>query len=466
MYTNSWVEEEFEAAPFGDDRLNRRLMYLADTMFTKPCSSLPQVFESITDLTAAYRFFSNGRVKPEAITMTHREQTIERMKKHDTVLAIQDTTTIDFSGHLETEGLGIFGRSKTDYGFLCHTTLAVTPDGKPLGILDRNVWTRNPDEHGKRYYRNKRPTSEKESQKWLNALEQSLKDIPSYINVVTVCDREADFYDLFENAVLKEKNLLIRVGQTKRILKNGGLLLDVIKAKPCMGQFLTNVPRDPHDKHPSRDIYLSVKYCPIEVPAPRLQKSTSSLPKLDLYLVLAEESNPPEGVEPIQWLLLTTMPVENLDQAVEKIKWYKQRWKIERYHLVLKSGCKVEELQLESMESLQNALALYSVIAWKLLWLKCESEQNPETSCEIVLQKHEWQALYCISHQTPTPPSNPPTMEEAILMIAKLGGFLGRKNDGKPGVKVIWRGLMCLHFATQGWLAAHLPTPFQRCVEC
>ena len=134
-----------------------------------------------------------------------------------------------------------------------------------------------------------------------------------------------------------------------------------------------------------------------------------------------EELNPPEGVEPIYWLLLTTLPVENLEQAVEKIKWYRQRWKIERYHFVLKSGCKIEDLQLETAESLQNALALYSIIAWKLLWIKLESEQNPEVPCDIVLQEHEWKALYCVTNQTPIPPSQPPTIEEAVLMIAKLG---------------------------------------------
>lgn len=461
MYTNSWVKEEFGEAPFADNRLNKRLLFMADYMFSKPDSTLPQVFKSVSNLTATYRFFNNNRVKPEAILMTHREQTVERMKAYDAALVIQDTTSLDYSGHLETQGLGIFGRSKTDYGLLCHTSLAVSPDGVPLGILDMITWTRNPEEHGKKYTRDKRSTAEKESQKWLDALERSTKGIQSSSKIVTVCDREADFYDFFHKAVSEDKHLLVRVGQTKRVLQDGSYLIDEIQSKPTAGQILMTIPRDPHGKQPSRDVNLSIKYCPVVVKPSTNHKKPSSLPNLSLYLVLVEEKSPPEGVEPIRWLLLTTLPVQSLEQAVEKIKWYKQRWKIERYHLVLKSGCKVEELQLESLQSLQNALALYSVIAWKLLWLKHESEQNPEASCEIVLQQHEWQALYCISHQTPKPPQDPPTLEEAILLIAKLGGFLGRKSDGKPGVKVIWRGLMCLHYAVQGWLAAHLPTHFQ-----
>lgn len=155
------------------------------------------------------------------------------------------------------------------------------------------------------------------------------------------------------------------------------------------------------------------------------------------------------------------MPVENLEQAVEKIKWYKQRWKIERYHYTLKSGCNIEKIQLETTESLQNALAVYSIVAWKLLWLKLESEQNPEASCDIVLQEYKWQALYCVINKVPIPPIQPPTLQEAVLMIAKLGGFLGRKSDCQPGVKVIWRGLMRLNDIAQGWLVAHLPISYQ-----
>jgi hypothetical protein len=155
------------------------------------------------------------------------------------------------------------------------------------------------------------------------------------------------------------------------------------------------------------------------------------------------------------------LPIENLEQAVEKVKWYRQRWRIERYHYVLKSGCKVEELQLESVNSLQNAISLYSVIAWKLLWVKYQSEAEPEVSCDNILEKNEWQALYCVINKVSIPPAQPPTLKEATLMIAKLGGFLGRKCDGNPGVKVIWRGLRRLFDIVEGWTIAHLPNSYQ-----
>jgi hypothetical protein len=461
MHTNDWVLQEFNDAPFADNRLNKRLIKIANCFYQNPESSISQACNSYAETQAIYRFFNNNRVEPEAILMSHREQTIERMKKYNTVLAIQDTTALNYKDHPATKGLGVYGNTKYDIGLLNHTTLAVTADGVPLGILSRHVWTRDPKELGKRVTKRERSTSNKESQKWIDALDSSLKDVPRYINVVTVCDREADIYDFFHKAVSEERDLLVRVTQKRRVLENGNYLIQEIESSPIVGQILASIPRDTENKRPPREATLSIKYCPVTIKPPVHRKDSKLLPNLKLCLVLAEEINPPKEIKPIYWLLITTLYVDNLEQAVEKIKWYKQRWKIERYHYTLKSGCNIEKLQLETTESLQNALSVYSIVAWKLLWLKFESEQNPEVTCDIVLQEYEWQALYCVINRTPIPPIKPPTLQEAVLMIAKLGGFLGRKNDGHPGVKVIWRGLMRLDDIAQGWLAARFPISYQ-----
>ena len=461
MYTNDWVLNEFTDAPFADNRLNDRLINIASFFYENPESSIPQSCQTYAATQAAYRFFSNKKISPEAILMSHREQTIARMKKYNTILALQDTTALDYSSHPATKGLGVYSNTERDLGLLVHTTLAVTVDGIPLGLLSRDVWTRDPKKLGKHGETHKRLTADKESQRWLNTLDSSLKDVPQYINVVTVCDREGDIYDFFNKAVSEQKHLLVRVAQKRRILEDGKRLIEEIESQPIVGKIIANVPRNIENKRPPREAVLSIKHCPVTVKPPVKRKDKNLLPNLKLYLVLAEEKNPPEGVEPIYWLLITTLPVENLEQAIEKIKWYKQRWKIERYHFTYKSGCKIEELQLETVESLENALAVYAIIAWKLLWLKLESEQSPEASCSIVLQEHEWQALCCVTSQTNNPPTEPPTLQEAVLMIAKLGGFLGRKGDGKPGVKVIWRGLRRLCDISQGWFIAHLPISSQ-----
>lgn len=461
MYTNSWVIDEFSDAPFADDRMIKRLMRIADVAYSNPVSSIPEACQSYSATRAAYRFFNNKRVTQEAILMTHREQTIERMKNYQTVLVIQDTTSLDYRTHPATKGLGNYCKSQGALGLKVHTALAATEEGLPLGILAQHIWTRDLADYGKHHSRDDLHISDKESQRWLDTLNLSLKDIPKYINTVTVCDREADIYEFFSEAVTQQKHILVRVCQNRLIKEEGKKLINEIESKSACGNVTVNIPRDIEGRRPSREATLSVKFCPVTIKRTRRVINSKSLPNLKLYLILAEEINPPEGAKPIYWLLLTTLPVENFEQAVEKIKWYRQRWKIERYHYVLKSGCKVEELQLESVDSLQNAISIYSVIAWKLLWVKYESETEPEVSCDIVLEKNEWQALYCVANRVPVPPTQPPTLKEATLMIAKLGGFLGRKCDGSPGVKVIWRGLRRLYDIAEGWAIAHLPNSYQ-----
>lgn len=461
MYTNNWVVNEFANAPFSDDRIIKRLIQIADKAFSSPASSIPEACQSYSATRAAYRFFNNKNVKPEAILMTHREQTIERMRKHKTVLVIQDTTSLDYRTHPATKGLGNYSNANGALGLKLHTALAVTEDGLPLGILDHHIWARNPDEYGKRHSRDDLHISDKESQRWLDTLNSSLKDAPKYINAVTVCDREADIYEFFSEAVSNNQQLLVRVSQNRLIKEEGRKLFNEIENKSVCGHINVDIPRDVEGKRPPREATLEIKFCPVTVKRTRRIINSKSLPSLNLHVVQAKEINVPQGTQPIHWLLITTLPVENFEQAIEKIKWYRQRWKIERYHYVLKSGCKVEELQLETAEGLQNAVSVYSVVAWKLLWLKYESETEPEISCEVVLEEHEWKALYCVINRVSIPPAQPPTLKEATLMIAKLGGFLARKGDGNPGVKVIWRGLRRLFDIAEGWAIAQLPNTYQ-----
>lgn len=455
MYEIDWVKTEFDTVAIADDRIVKRLIKVTETLSKHPHLSIPEACGNWAETKATYRLLDNSKVTPGVIQMSHREQTIQRMKGHETILAIQDTTSFNFTSHPNTKGVGDIGPQPHLKGFLKHTTLAVTVNGVPLGTLSSEEWIRDPDERGKRATKRKRKVDDKESKKWLNALDESSKGVPSDVRLVTVCDREADIYEFFAKAVSEGKHLLVRVAQNRRVLEDAKLLKSEVENKEIAGEILVRIPRDVENKRPERDATLSIKFCAVTLRPPISRRGTSSFPNLRLYSVLAEEINPPEGIDPIYWLLITTLPVENFSQAVEIVKWYKQRWKIERYHLTLKSGCKIEELQLETAERLQNALAVYSIIAWKLLWIKYESEQNPDASCDVVLQKPEWQALYCMVHKTHIPPEQPPSLKEAVLLIAKLGGFLGRKHDGEPGVAVIWRGLSRLNDIAQMWAILH-----------
>jgi hypothetical protein len=455
MYENNWVESEFANITISDERIVKRLIKTTNLLAQHSHCSIPEACNGWAETKATYRLLDNDKVTPEAILMSHKLQTIERMRKYDKVLCVQDTTSLDYSKHPATEGLGLYSDSETAKGLLVHTTMAVTPDGVPLGILSQQVWARNPQERGKRHNRTKLSTGEKESGKWLTGLDDSLSDIPNDINTITVCDREADIYDFFNKAVSENIDFLVRVRENRRVLEEHKTLIPEVESQPISGEVLVTIPRDTRNNRRQREVTLAVKFCSVTVRPPKNRVGSSKLPNLNLYAVLVEELNPPEKVSPIYWLLLTSLPVRSLDDAIEIVKLYKQRWKIERYHLTLKSGCKVEELQLETKDRLQTALAIYSIIAWRILWLRYESEKDSEAPCDIVLKNYEWQALYCMVHKTPIPPKEPPTLVEAIRMIAKLGGFLGRKGDGEPGVTVIWRGMSRLTDIAQMWAITH-----------
>jgi hypothetical protein len=384
--------------------------------------------------------FANGRVNPQALIAPHRLNTIERMKQYSMVLCIQDTSALDFSSHRSTKGLGPYSTASGTLGLLMRSVLAVSPDGIPLGLLYQFIWSREEYPTQKKAQRRKLPIEAKESFKWLKALEESLENIPNTIKRVTVGDREADIYEFFQKAIQLGEHLLIRAIQNRRITGEYEHLFEQIDSIPEMGQCLVNIPRKPERNLPPRQTKLSIRYCPVNICAAQ-NKTQKLIKSVELYAVYAREAEAPEGEEPIEWLLLTTVPVTNLSEAIQKIEWYWERWKIERFHYTLKSGCRIEELQLETSDRLINAITLYSIIAWRLVWLTYQARVTPNESCEIILETQEWQALYCVVHKTKTPSEHPPTLQEAVLMLAKLGGFLGRKHDGEPGVKVLWRGL-------------------------
>ena len=209
--------------------------------------------------------------------------------------------------------------------------------------------------------------------------------------------------------------------------------------------------------------YLSTLACrpaAVDIAPPSTHPRRKELPYLRLTAILAEEEHPPAGQEPVRWWLLTTLPITTLDDAMQAVAWYALRWLVERYHYVLKSGCRIEQLQLETAERLQRAVATYAVVAWRLLWLTYEARRHPEASCEAVLPREQWQVLHQVVHKTHRIPTSPPSLREAVRQMARLGGFLARKGDGEPGVKTIWRGLRRLDdLVTGSRLSRHNPAP-------
>jgi hypothetical protein len=452
--TISWAEHEFAGAKLGDQRRTDRLVVLAEQRRRRPTASLPECCGGGAGVKAAYRFYETVTIRPQAILAPHRRATLARMAEHSVVLLPQDTTQVDYTTHTDTLGLGVL-QNKAQHGLLLHTTLAVTPDRVPLGVVDQQIWTRDPSQFGKRHNRKTRPTSEKESQKWLNSLVVAAElqvELPG-VRLVSIADREGDVYDFMRQATLDGPAVLVRASWDRAVDHPQGHLWPLLESQPLAGQLMITVPRQPGQ--PTRQAALSVRFGPIPLRPPRTRLKSERLPQLTLWGVLAREADPPAGEEPIEWLLLSSLPVTHLAEACERVQWYSCRWLVEIYHKVLKSGCRIESRQLETVFNLKRYLAVDGVVAWQLLYLTMLGRQLPDVPCTAVLEAQEWQALYCFTHQVATPPATPPSLQEALRWIAKLGGFLGRTGDGEPGVTTIWRGLQRLHDIATTWQLFH-----------
>lgn len=446
-----WASKELRQADLGDARRNKRLVRIVEDLAAQPTSSVPQACGSIAATTAAYDFWNSPYFEADDIRNAHIKSTLSRIKEHETVLMIQDTTNIDLTTHPATNGIGYLDQKKS-LGLKVHSTLAASINGVPLGIINQQVWTRDIEELGIAKKRRQRQTQEKESQRWLDGLEKTQELVPTEITVVTMADAEADIFDLFSKSRPKNSHLLIRGTHNRKVNHTAKYLHQVIRGIPASGTLLVEVKRNPEAA--ARTAELTIKYTTVEVDVPRHHIARSQLQPVKLQVILAEEKKPPAEIKPISWLLLTTLEINSFPDATRCVKWYTYRWLIERYHYALKSGCKIEELQLETARRINMALATYSIVAWRLLWLTYEARQNPDISCETVLDIFEWQSLCVHFTKNPVPPKQPPTLRAAIRMIASLGGFLGRKSDGEPGVKTIWRGLRRLHDIAATWKLA------------
>jgi IS4 transposase len=451
----SWVVEECGRVELGDVRLDRRLWRMLEALTEHAEESLPQALGSWAETKGAYRLLENPRVSWQAILAPHCERTVSRAQEQAVVLVAQDTTEINLTSHPATEGLGYLA-SPHARGVLVHTCLAVTTDGVPLGTIHQQMWVRPLEELGKTHTRRQKATVDKESQRWLNGLEAVQRKLAGHRQVVLLGDRESDIYDLFAAPRSPGVHLLVRVAREGRRVEHPERYLDrALAATAVRGLIEVEVPRK--KDRPPRLARLTVRWATLALRPPKHRPQ--SLPPVALQFVLVEEVDPPPGEEPIRWLLATTLPVESLEEAVRCVQWYVRRWVIERFHFTLKSGYQVEQRRFEYLENVQRALATFSIAAWRVLWLTLQARQTPEAPCTILLSQPEWQALHAATHRRrPQPlPSRPPTLGEAVKWIAQLGGHLGRKGDGPPGVKVVWRGLSRLSDITTGWLMAHAP---------
>ncbi len=447
-----WTEEEFGTVPFFDERLKQRLFTLAADFFAQPGELIPQVSNGSEAKTkAAYRFFNNDTVAMQTLLRPHIESTVERLRSHPVILAVQDTTTLTYTGH-PPEGVGPINNSQnTAVGLMLHDTMAFTPEGTPLGLLNVQCWARDPEQAGKKYRRHQLPIEQKESLKWLvsyRAVAEAQKLCPG-TTLISVGDREADLYELFHEALRDPQGpkLLIRAEKTRHRKVEQEDLWEKMKAEPVAGWMDVAVVR--RGSRPARTAKLQIRFAQVVLRPP----ARSQLAPVSIWVVYAREVGYSAKVkEPIDWMLLTTVQTESFEEACQRLNWYSRRWGIEVYHRTVKSGCRIEDRRLDDAHSLEACLAIDLVVAWRIYWLTMVGRGKPQNSCDQILNEQEWRVLsaWATGHMADTPPST----QQAMRWIGKIGGWLARGKEDNPGTTCMWRGLVRLANMVQGYMLA------------
>jgi len=427
------LTDELSDLDLGDARLNQRACTLIEALGQRPERSIPAACSTWKETKAAYRLLDSEKVTAQKLLEPHYACTRARMMEHATVLCIQDTTELDYTGKNDIQGLGRLNYEHRR-GLYLHPTLAVTPERLPLGILDSWSWTRPFQD------------AQKESIRSLEGY-QRLCEAQQYVweqacdtRLVYVADREADLFEIYAEhhralrAGEQAADWLIRA-QHDRQLQAGHKLWGCLEATPELGRVEFDLPGSQRRK--GRRIVQSLRAARVTLQPPGTGESTQAV---TLTALLAREVAPPAGETPIEWMLLTNLEVTTQGQAEEKLSWYLCRWQIEVFFRILKSGCKIEALQLETIERLEPAILLYMLIAWRVLYCTMLGGECPELPCDLIFDEEEWKAVYIVSRRQP-PPETPPTLNAMIRMVAGFGGFLNRRGDGMPGPQTIWIGL-------------------------
>jgi len=448
-----WVEEDFGRVELYDERLKNRLFMIAHDFFAQPGVLIPQASNgSEAKAKAAYRFFNNKEISMKILLKSHVEATVARIKDHRVVLAVQDTTTINYTTHPATDDLGPINTKKDNaLGLILHDTMAFTVEGTPLGLLDAQCWARDYKQAGKREYRHELPIEEKESIKWLNsyrAVDEVQRLCPETM-LVSVADREADIYELFCEAQQNPTGpkLLVRAERTRNRKVEHVHLWDKLLREPVVGYQEVFVPGK--GSQSPRTAKLEVHFAEVILNPPKRKKELEPVRVWVVYVREIDYSS--EIKSPIEWMLLTTVEISTFEQACECLSWYSRRWGIEVYHRTLKSGCRIEDRRLNNAARLEACLAIDMVVAWRIYWLTKQGRETPDIPCDVFLSEDEWTTLCAYITKIP-PPENPPSLREAVRMIASLGGFIGRKGDGEPGTTTMWRGLQRLQDITTGYV--------------
>ena len=470
-----WSKEELKTADLGDRRLNERFEAILGAFADRPNASIPATLCGRTELDAAYHFFDNEKVTPEKILQPHCHATKNRCKNQKIVLCLQDTSELDFTRpQQQVAGAGPLDDSKRRGAFL-HLTHAFTEDGTPLGTLEAKIWARpegDPDSPKlsraeKHKQRIALPIEEKESIRWLESIRatKKLAEGCPETQCVNITDSEGDIFELFvEPRTTGNFHWIIRAGQDRAALDHQGdslgMIRDALMQQPVLAtneisirerkQEISCEKSPRHTARVSRQAFVEVRAGPVTIRKPARCKTIVGPATVNAILV--REPSPPPGEAPIEWILLTSLPIATLEEVLAIIRYYTVRWMIEIYFRTLKSGCRIEERRFETLRRMLACTAIYMIVAWRTLFVCRLGRSCPEMPCDLVFEASEWQSVWSVTHCGDPVPLRAPPLSEMIPLIASLGGYVSRGSVAlPPGVETVWKGLQRMRDLAWGW---------------
>lgn len=452
------VREEFEDSDLSDYRLRQRLVMLAESLDASPNASLPKAVRTTAAREGAYRFLGNFRVTSDAILAPHRRATARRCREAKRVYVVSDTTEFTFAGEQRGSRLGRISSKRR--GFLGHFALAVSADGRrcPLGVLGIDQIVRSEQRKKYRDVREKKRNPTRESLRW-SAMVEHAESVLEGTQAIHVMDREADIYELMADLVAKGRRFIIRCAQNR--LVEDGKLFEVLPGAPVMLEREVALSARPAPTAPlrqarparrARTATLTISSQQVILKRPRTTANAYS-PNIAVNVVHVREQAPPPDEEPIEWVLFTSEPISSAEEVAGIVDGYRTRWTIEEYFKALKTGCAYEQRQLESFETLTKSLAIFAVIAWRLLLLRTLHRDAPATPANSVIEPALLEALPVLlkrNGERKLPPPNP-SVADVMEAIARLGAHI--KSNGPPGWQVLWRGYHDLLTFGAGFIA-------------
>jgi len=500
---DDWIESEMATAAFGtakagksvrtgrstqkprtrrskalNVRLVNRLRTILGSMSRKPSLKFPAGCNGRAEVKAAYRFLDNEHVTFVSVLQPHRDATLERIREQPVVLIPQDTTELDLTRpHEMMAGVGPLN-STSRVGEHDHVSLALTPEHLPLGTVDANVWARDPvefekDADEKRAERRAKAIEDKESIRWIAGYRAACQvaQAAGETHIISLSDSEGDIYEYLLEAQpvegVRKASFIIRACQNRALvtaddaspLESNTRLREQVASTPVIAERTFEIcGRDPKSKddrkrkqpRKARTAAVAIRAARVKLRGP--SRPGGKLEDTEVNVVLVTEVNPPPGEEPIEWILLTDLSIETADHVLHIIDYYTCRWQIEIYFRILKSGCKVEESQLETTSRFEPYLALCMIVAWRIMYMMMLGRECPDLPCDVAFDDDEWRAVYATVKKE-APPSQPPSMKTMVGLVAMLGGWLGRKCDGEPGPKAMWVGMQRMTDLALGWSA-------------